>query len=139
MEGESAEKNKRKQRGVFQRHDRSCARPAAGCSCSWWIIYFDEKGRKHREKVGPKGLATKVYQKRKNEIAERRFFPEHIGRRDVLLSVMIDDYLKRIEHTHRSYGECKRYGDLLKAALRGRSLREISPGAIERYEARRCR
>jgi len=31
----------------------------------WWACYFDEHGRRHRERVGPKGLAVKVYQKRK--------------------------------------------------------------------------
>ena len=76
---------KRRTRGVFER-------PAG--SDIWWVCYFDENGRKHREKVGPKKLALKVYQKRKNEIQERRFFPERIRRRDVLLKDMIDDYIE---------------------------------------------
>jgi hypothetical protein len=37
------------------------------------------------KKVGPRGLALKVYQKRKTQIAERRFFPEQIRRREVSL------------------------------------------------------
>jgi hypothetical protein len=40
--------------------------------------------------------AIKVYQKRKNEIQERRFFPERIRRKDVLVADMIDDYLARV-------------------------------------------
>ncbi len=75
-----------RERGVFER-------PAG--SSIWWVCYFDEHGRRHREKVGTKALALKVYRKRKTEIAERRFFPELIGWRDVPLSDVIDDYLKR--------------------------------------------
>lgn len=73
-----------KPRGIFQRHERGCPR-GRDCGCAWWARYADEHGREHREKVGPKALATKVYQKRKNEVQERRFFPERVGRRDVLL------------------------------------------------------
>lgn len=56
-------------RGVLERP------PGSGI---WRVRYADENGRIHREKVGPKGLAAKVYQKRKNEIAERRFFPASV-------------------------------------------------------------
>jgi integrase len=103
----------------------------------WWVRYHDEHGREHREKVGPKGLAGKVYQKRKNEIQERRFFPERIGRREVLVSEMIDEYLKRIEGQLRSYRECKRAGAYWKQALRGKTLRQVLPGDVERYMASR--
>jgi hypothetical protein len=103
----------------------------------WWVCYFDEKRRKHREKVGPKGLALKVYQKRKNEIVERRFFPERIRRRDVLLADMITDCLARTKDTLRSHKERKRYGELRKRALPGRTLREITAGDLDRYKARR--
>jgi len=41
----------------------------------WWICYFDEQGRRHREKVDPKKLAIAACQKRKTEVRERRFFP----------------------------------------------------------------
>jgi hypothetical protein len=97
-DGERSERGngKRRERGIFQRHADGCSRPPSGCDCPWWVVYFDEKGRKHREKVGPKGLALKVYQKRKNEITERRFFPERIRRRDMLVAKMVDDYLNRV-------------------------------------------
>ena|SRR5438552_11386742 len=49
-------------RGIFERPKGSGV---------WWTCYFDEHGRKHREKVGPKALAMKVYQNRKTEIQER--------------------------------------------------------------------
>ena len=85
------EGGKRRERGIFQRHAKGCARPENGsCGCAWWVCYFDENGQKHREKVGPKGLASKVYQKRKTEVRECRFFPESIGRRPDLLLKDVD-------------------------------------------------
>jgi len=50
---ENAKANgKRQPRGVFER-------PAG--SGIWWVRYTDENGHLHREKVGPKALALKVY------------------------------------------------------------------------------
>jgi hypothetical protein len=48
---------KRNPRGVYQRHHAACLRERT-CDCPWWIRYFDEYGRKHRENIGPKGLAV---------------------------------------------------------------------------------
>ena len=121
-------RRKGRPRGIFER-------PLG--SGIWWARYHDEHGREHRERVGPRGLASEVYRKRKTEIAERRFFPERIRRREVRVAEVIDDYLKRIERTHRSYAESERHGALWKAALSGRTLREVVTGDVERYKARR--
>src|SRR2546429_5189054 len=43
-------------RGIYERD------PGSGV---WWARYRDEHGRLHREKVGPKSLALKLYEKRK--------------------------------------------------------------------------
>ena len=80
-------------RGVFERPKGSGV---------WWVRFHDEHGREHREKVGPKGLALDVYRKRKTEIAERRFFPERIRRRDILLTEVIDDVERLLEENFRS-------------------------------------
>ncbi len=117
-----------KARGVFER-------PIG--SGIWWVRYADENGREHREKVGPKRLATAVYQKRKNEIRERRFFPETIRRREALLSDVIDDYLKRVKGQLRSYRDYERYGETWKTVLGGKTLAQIVPGDVERYLAKR--
>ena len=58
---------KRRERGVFEKA------PDSGV---WWVRYTDAHGKLHREKVGPRGLAKQVYQKRKTEIREGRFFPQ---------------------------------------------------------------
>lgn len=124
----SVSRQKRRARGVFERPKGSGV---------WWVRYHDENGREHRERVGPKGLAGEVYRKRKTEIAERRFFPERIGRRDVLLGEVVDDYLKRVKGLLRSYREAARYGAVWKAVLRGKTLAQVVPGDIERYIAKR--
>lgn len=108
---------KRGTRGVFERPRRSGV---------WWVRYADENGRIHREKVGPKGLALKVYQERKNEIAERRFFPEQIRRREALFSDFVGDYLARIKGRIRSYADYQRYGENWKGVLKGKTIRQVS-------------
>ncbi len=124
----SKKKGTGRARGVFERPSGSGV---------WWVRYTDENRHLHREKVGPKGLAVKVYQKRKNEIQERRFFPERIGRRDVLLADMIDDYLERNRGRLRWFDHYERFAATWKAALHGKTLREILPGDVERYIAKR--
>ena len=118
----------RRQRGVYER-------PSG--SGTFWICYFDENGWRHREKVGPYGLAVKVYQKRKTEITERRFFPERIRQRAVLVSAMIDEYLERVKGRMRSYVDWARYARHWKKALAGKTLRQVVPGDVARYIARR--
>ena len=127
-DGESRS-GKRPPRGVFERPKGSGI---------WWARYADETGRVHRERVGSKGLASKVYQKRKNEIQERRFFPERIRRRDVRFADMVDEFLRRAAHL-RSHHEYVRAGRVLKNVFKGKTLREIAPGDIERYVAIRIR
>src|ERR1700722_20244989 len=42
----------------------------------WYIKFYDQTGKLRVERVGAsKALARKVYQKRKNELHERRYFP----------------------------------------------------------------
>ena len=39
------------------------------------IRYHDGEGHEHREKIGTKGFARRVYEKRKTEIRDGRYFP----------------------------------------------------------------
>ena len=121
-----------------RRHDRGIfERPVD--SGAWWIRYVDETGRLHREKVGPKGLALRVYQKRKTEIQERRFFPERIRRREISVADAIRSYVARIKGRLRSYRNCLRYAELWTEAIGQKTLRQIVPGDIERFVAKRIR
>ncbi|MFQ5911101.1 MAG: tyrosine-type recombinase/integrase [Thermoplasmata archaeon] len=60
-------------------------------SGTWWICYIDGEGKRHREKVGSKGLARRVYEKRKTEVREGRYFPPE-RRRVVLFDEIARDY-----------------------------------------------
>ncbi len=51
-------KARRNPRGVFEKVPGSEA---------WWIRYHDAHGRLRREKAGTRGMAVKLYQKRKTE------------------------------------------------------------------------
>jgi len=124
----SEDRRPRRHRGIFERPTGSGV---------WWVRYYDEHGREHREKVGPKKLAGDVYRKRKTEVAERRFFPERLRRRDPLLRDFIDEYLARIKGTLRSYPDQARCGSIWKKALGDRTLRQVVVGDVQRYVARR--
>jgi integrase len=115
-------------RGVFER---------ARSSGIWWVRYADEQGHIHRERAGAKNLALRLYTRRKAEVAERRFFPERIRRRDVLLADFIRDYLARIQGTLRSYADLERHGRVWQAALGDRPLRQVVAGDVQRHVAKR--
>jgi hypothetical protein len=125
---DSAEEAKWRNRGVFERS------PGV-----WWVRYADETGQVHRERVGPKGLALKVYQKRKNEVQERRFFPERIARRDMPLCEMIDKYLDRAASRLRHFYHYQRYGRYWKEVLGRKALRQVVSADIERYVGTRLK
>jgi len=41
-----------------------------------WIRYFDQFGKKRREKAGSKSVAIKLYGKRKQQVLEGKKLPE---------------------------------------------------------------
>ncbi len=118
----------RNDRGIFERV------PGSGV---WWVRYADERGKIHREKVGPKGLARKVYEKRKTEVREGRFFPKAVRHIEQTVSEAIDGYLLRKEGILRHFRHYKRLGRYWKDAYGSRSLGSIEPAEIEGYAAGR--
>ena len=118
-----------KDKGVFERP------PSSGI---WWVRYKDEHGREHREQIGKRALAVKVYQKRKTEIAERRFFPERIRRKDILLKDAITSYqAKHVVGRLRNAKHLARYGQMWASALGKRTLRAIVPSDVAAVVKRR--
>jgi len=117
-------------RGIFERPKGSGI---------WYVRYKDEHGRLHKEKVGPKGLAKKVYQKRKTQIAERRFFPEALKPWDPKLADRIDDYLARRRSTLRDPSGAERYARYWQEApeTKGKTMRQLTTEDFERYRERR--
>jgi Phage integrase, N-terminal SAM-like domain len=128
-EAGSGRAKRRRTRGVFERPKGSGV---------WWIRYHDEYGREHREKVGPKGLAGELYRRRKTEIAERRFFPERIRRRDVLLADFLEAFLRdHVQGRLRNALHYRRYAERWSQTLGTRALRQIVPGDVARFVRQR--
>lgn len=113
----------KKQRGVFERPKGSGV---------WWICYFDQFGKKHREKVGLRQTAICAYQKRKTEIREGIFFPKII-KREVLFDQIATDALdySKANKCPDAYRIDKWHYALILAWFKGRVAKEISPQEIE--------
>jgi len=107
-------------------------------SGQWWIRYADQYGHIHREKVGPKSLAKKAYEKRKTDIREGKFFPEKLGRRkDMLFKDMaklyLEDHSRVNKKSHAT--DCYNMGRL-NQAFGDKGLSEISVQDVERLKGR---
>ena len=62
----------------------------------WWVHYYAE-GKRHREKVGRKSDAIKLYQSRKADATAHRKLPELRDSNVVRFSELIDDALEFVE------------------------------------------
>ena len=71
-----------KQRGVFEKERGSGV---------WWIRYFDQFGKKRREKAGSKSVAIKLYGKRKQQVLEGKKLPEAFRQPSVNFNQLLDD------------------------------------------------
>ncbi len=63
----------------------------------WWIHYY-AAGKRHREKVGRKSDAIKLYQSRKADAAAGRKLPELRNSKVVTVGELIDDALEFVAH-----------------------------------------
>ena len=78
------EQRQRNPRGLFERPPRSGV---------WWINFYRD-GKQHREKVGRKSDALKLYQLRKADATAGRKLPELRNRKALTLGDLIDDALE---------------------------------------------
>ncbi len=76
------------ERGVFEK------RAGSGV---WWIRYTDGAGQYKREKVGPRGAAVSLYQKRKTEARLGVKMPENIRHRGVTFQQLANAILIHVE------------------------------------------
>ena len=117
-------------------HDRGVLERPKG-SGVWWAVWYDEYGHKRRKKCGPKRLAIQFRAKMLNEVFERLHFPNRFRHQNVLVADAIEDYLTRKRGVLRSLVNWERYAKQWKATFAGKILRQVVPGDIERYAARR--
>jgi hypothetical protein len=81
----------------------------------WWVHYYGA-GKRHREKVGRKSDAIKLYQSRKADVAAGRKLPELRNSKVVTLSELIDDVLEFVAH-HKDNRSYTSKGEIVREAL----------------------
>jgi len=126
QQGRGCWQKDRSERGVYQRGK------------IWYIRFRDQGGKMRAERVGPsKALALKVVEKRRTEVAERRFFPS--------ANVTFDELIKdAIAEAKRSYALKKikkhttyRYR-LLGEWFKGRKASSIKKEEIDKKLSDHC-
>lgn len=101
----------------------------------WWVRYCDQYGQPHREKVGPKGLAKEVYQKRKIAIREGKFFPEQIGKQRVtLFDELAKDFLTYAKMHKRSHADDARRMRRILVAFGGKPAKAVTAEDVDRFK-----
>jgi site-specific recombinase XerD len=116
--------SKTKIRGVFEKVPGSNV---------WWIHYYDADARRRREKVGSRGNAVKLYQKRKTQALQGVKLPENIRARAVTFGAIAEAALEYSRSEKASYRQdeyriaplIERFGSI--------GAESISPHEIERW------
>jgi integrase len=111
-----------KQRGIFEKE------PGSGI---WWICYFDQFGKKRREKAGTKSIAIKLYGKRKQQVLEGKKLPEIFRKPSVDFGQLADDALAYSKRNKRSYKTDVPRFARLKEWFGGQAAEELTPREIE--------
>jgi integrase len=88
-----SQQSESRHRGIFEKV------PGSGV---WWVRWHDSQGRRHREKIGPKSLAVKLYQKRRTEVLQQKKLPE-LHRPGFTFGEIAADALAYAEKYHRDF------------------------------------
>ena len=97
----------------------------------WWVHYYGA-GKRHREKVGRKSDAIKLYQSRKADVAAGRKLPELRNSKVVTLSELIDDVLEFVAH-HKDNRSYTSKGEIVRKALGSKPAADLTPQELERW------
>jgi integrase len=116
-----------KQRGVFEKERGSGV---------WWIRYFDQFGKKRREKAGSKSVAIKLYGKRKQQVLEGKKLPEAFRQPSVNFNQLLDDAVAYSKRNKRSYKTDVPRFARLKEWFGFHPAEELTPKKIEIVLAR---
>ncbi len=103
----------------------------------WWIHYY-AAGNRHREKVGRKSDAIKLYQSRKADAVAGRKLPELRNSKVVTVSELIDDVLEFVAH-HKDNRNYKSKAAIVREALGSRHAAELTPQELERWLREHCK
>lgn len=107
-------KKQKATRGVFERP------PGSGV---WWISYFDDAGKWHREKVGRYSVAIEAYVNRKREIREGRYVTPAARRAPKFLFGELVD--RALAHKKTRVSPMSYRNDVWRFDLRFEGLRKV--------------
>jgi len=111
-----------KQRGIFEKQ------PGSGIR---WICYFDQFGKKRRERAGTKSVAIKLYGKRKQQVLEGKKLPGLFRKPSINFGQLSDDALAYSKRNKRSYKtDVPRFANL-KDWFGRHPAEELTPKEIE--------
>ena len=111
-------------RGIFEKV------PGSGI---WWVRYADAGGRIRREKVGNKGAATKLYQKRKTEVFQGKKLPEQFRAKRVTFAELADDAIEWAKANKLTWEDDEIRLKPLRDVFGGRIADSITAQEIERW------
>src|ERR1700761_8711609 len=103
----------------------------------WWVHYY-ALGKRHREKVGRKSDAIKLYRSRKADVVAGRKLPELRNSKVVTLSELIDDVLEFVAH-HKDNRSYTSKGEIVRKALGSKPAADLTPQELERWLRTRCK
>jgi len=133
-----------KERGVFWRdHPRgSQTHSDTKRRGDWWVCWKCRRGHRHREKIGPRGLAKERYQQRRTQSRLDGFCLE-VQRREqgpVLFTDLTARWMKdHAKVMKRSWTTDRHRIETLKSLCAGKNVSEITPDLVDRYRAERLR
>jgi integrase len=99
----------------------------------WWIRYADASGRIRREKVGNKGAAIKLYQKRKTQVLEGKKLPEQFRAKPVTFAELADDAIEWAKSHKITWEDDEIRLKPLRDVFGARTAESITPQEIERW------
>lgn len=103
----------------------------------WWIHYYAD-GNKHREKVGRKGDAIKLYQTRKADATAGRKLPTLRNIRRVTVSDLIDLALE-VTANHKDKRNYVSMAAIVRETLGDRLAAELKPQELEQWLKSYCK
>jgi integrase len=122
-------KEETKVRGVFE-HPKG--------SKVYWIHYYDQDGKRHREKVGSKSAAIDLYRQRKSDVRRDVKLPPLRNTRAVSISDLIDDVLEFTAH-HKDKRSYISKAGIVREALGSQAASTLTPQELERWLRQQCK
>lgn len=134
QEGRQAAKKKRKTMKSKRKEARGIYEKLIG-SDVWWIRYADASGKIRQEKVGKKGAAIKLYQKRKTEVLQGKKLPEQFRAKSVTFSQLADEAIEWAKSHNLTWEDDEIRLKPLREAFGSCPADSITPQDIERWFA----